>query len=132
MSNQITVEQIDAVLPFLEVFETPGFSPGEMHIEEGRFPWFEESEDVIRFVEEVYENNLFVQFDWSSWQEEAEKYFESPEGLSSANLDTIRKLLTTHVRKDRFCEGHLAAMFESGHIVAILRRLQDIRREMND
>lgn len=29
-----------------------------------------------------------------------------------------------HVRADRFVEGHLAAMFASGQIVAILRRLQ--------
>jgi hypothetical protein len=36
-------------------------------------------------------------------------------------------LLTTHSRKDRFCEGHLAAMFENGHIVALLRRLRELK-----
>ena len=36
-------------------------------------------------------------------------------------------LLTTHVRCDHFVEGHFAGMLESGHITAILRRLQAIR-----
>jgi len=36
--------------------------------------------------------------------------------LERADLETIRKLLTLHVRKERFCEGHLLGMFESGHL----------------
>ena len=47
-----------------------------------------------------------------------------------ADSEPILKLLTTHVRKERFCEGHLAAMFEDGHIVALLRRLKVIREGM--
>ena len=29
-------------------------------------------------------------------------------------------LLTLHVRKEKFCEGHIAAMIEAGHIRRIL------------
>ena len=36
-------------------------------------------------------------------------------------------LLTAHARNDRFCEGHLVAMIESGHVAACLRRLRDLR-----
>ena len=46
--------------------------------------------------------------------------------LSKANLQTLRKLLTAHVRADRFTEGHLAAMFESGHMTMILKRIAEI------
>jgi hypothetical protein len=35
-----------------------------------------------------------------------------------------------HVRADRFVEGHLASVLESGHITAILRRLRGIREQM--
>jgi len=42
----------------------------------------------------------------------------------------VCELLTAHVRGDRFVEGHLASVFESGHITAILRRLKQIREEM--
>ena len=37
----------------------------------------------------------------------------------------------THIHKDRFCEGHLAAMFENGHVVTLLRRLKAIRDDTN-
>lgn len=46
--------------------------------------------------------------------------------VQKANLQTLRKLLTVHVCADRFTEGHLAAMFESGHIAMILKRMAEI------
>jgi hypothetical protein len=36
-------------------------------------------------------------------------------------------LLTLHVRKERFCEGHIAAMVEAGYIQGILERLKEMR-----
>ena len=55
---------------------------------------------------------------------------DSPKKVERVDATTIQKLLTTHSRADRFCEGHLASMFESGHIVAILWRLRAIREKM--
>ena len=46
--------------------------------------------------------------------------------LEKGDLETLRKLFTTHVRKDRCYEGHLDCMFECGHITAILERLQQL------
>jgi hypothetical protein len=47
-----------------------------------------------------------------------------------ADLLTLRKLLTLHVRGDRFVEGHLASVLESGHVTDILERMQQIRDAM--
>ncbi|MBN1128044.1 MAG: hypothetical protein JXA71_03610 [Chitinispirillaceae bacterium] len=41
----------------------------------------------------------------------------------------VRKLCTLHVRKDRFCEGHLAGIVEAGHMTEILKRLKELRGE---
>jgi hypothetical protein len=38
----------------------------------------------------------------------------------------LRKLLTLHVRADRFSEGHLAHLFETGQMVMILKRSAEI------
>ncbi len=65
-------------------------------------------------------------FDWTRWQDSAQEFVDFPAKVETADADTIQKLFTTHVRADRFCEGHLAAMFENGHIVALLRRLRAI------
>ena len=67
-------------------------------------------------------------FDWGAWQDEAIKYVQDPDLLSQADLDTLERLLTLHIRRDRFYDGHLAWAVESGHFTAILRQLQDIRR----
>ena len=54
----------------------------------------------------------------------------SREGID-ADLLTLRRLLTTHVRADRFTEGHLAAELENGHICAILEQLEELRNELD-
>jgi len=38
--TEITPEQIDALLPFLAVFEADGFQYGEWPVPEGQFPYF--------------------------------------------------------------------------------------------
>jgi hypothetical protein len=126
-----TQQQIDAIIPFLNRFEKAGFSAGSWEIEKGYFPWFNYDNVVTEFIQALYDNNWVTSaFNWTKWQESAKKYVESPDDIESADAVTIQKLLTTHARADRFCEGHLASMFESGHILALLHRLQAIRKEM--
>ncbi len=125
-SEPLLPEDLNAILKFLPQFEHPDCSPGSVVAEEGHFPWFDYSHSVDEFVQSLYQHKFIVIFDWSSWQDEAIEYYNNPERLSNADLPKIRRILTLHVRKERFCEGHLEEMFESGHIVAVLRRLQDI------
>ena len=118
--SPVTGKQIDAILPFLEQFEEAGFSDGTWHNEPGVMPWFNYDEAVVEFEQILYANDWVTpKVDWVEWQDVAEEYVDSPEKIKSADVVTVQKLFTTHVRKDRFCEGHLASMFENGHIVAL-------------
>jgi hypothetical protein len=129
----VTPHQIEAILPFLDKFEAKGFSAGTWNSPEGQFPWFDFSESVLQFQQSLYDNDWITpSFNWGEWQETAQKYVDSPATIESTDVETIQKLLMTHVRADRFCEGHLAAMFENGHIVALLRRLRELRRSMGN
>ena len=126
-----TPKQIDAILPCLARFIEPGFTVGDwcQSSVPGQVPWFEYSDSVVKFTKTLYDNYWIIpSFDWGKWQETAREYVENPETINSADAETIRKLFTTHVRADRSCEGHLAAMFKNGHIVALLRRLQELQR----
>jgi O-acetyl-ADP-ribose deacetylase len=81
--------------------------------------------EVLDFLR-VLGQNLFLQpFNWPDWVEAA-RLVQNPDLLSRVSLPALRRLLTAHVRADRFNEGHLAAMFENGHLVAVLRRLDEI------
>jgi len=122
---EITKENLTAILKYISIFEAEGFEPGEPVTDRG-MPWYSYSDEVLNFVQDLYDNNIIYSFDWPAWQEEAERLHNDPEALASADLETLRKLLTVHVRKDRFSEGHLAAVIRDGHVLAILKRLEEV------
>jgi O-acetyl-ADP-ribose deacetylase len=127
-------DDIQALLEFLPIFETPGFEYGKdvgiQKREDGSFslPYYTTSEDTSRFQSTLYRRGFIRPFDWGSWKHEAERYVDDPAMLEAANLDTLCKLLTLHARKERFCEGHLAGMYECGHLTAVLRRSMALLR----
>ena len=98
--------------------------------ESGQVPYLAESQEVLAFHKALYREKMIVVFDWNSWGEETKRYQSDLDALAKADLLTVRKLLTAHTRADRFVEGHLVSLFESGHIIAVLRRLEAIRDEM--
>jgi hypothetical protein len=127
---EIGLQQIDVVLKYLSIFEQPDYQFGQWVEPEGQFPYFSFSPEADEFIKMVHRQNIIVPFDWTSWRKEAERYQTDAKALETADLLTLRKLLTVHVRAEHFSEGHLASVFESGHIAAILRRLKQIREEM--
>lgn len=134
----ISKENIDAVVAFLPALEAipasdiapwPASEKGPdgipvLAMEPDYHP------DVRALMHAFYENNFVQSFDWGAWQPEADKIFRDPELLQNADLETCCKLITLHVRQDRFSGGHFGVMVENGHIAAILRRLAVLRRGM--
>jgi ADP-ribosyl-[dinitrogen reductase] hydrolase len=121
----ISDANLQAVLAYLPRFEQPDFSPGEWVAQPNKVPYFDYTNEVLDFLR-ILGQNLFLQpFNWPDWVEVA-RLVQNPDLLSRVSLPTLRRLLTAHVRADHFNEGHLAAMFEKGHLVAVLRRLDEI------
>lgn len=125
-------DRIDALLGFLPVMEAR--LAGEWHggdrNDDGsiNMPWMSYDERVLAFIQACYQHGWVRPFDWMAWQVEAARYVHEPRLVAAADLSTLQKLLTLHVRKERFHEGHLAGMIESGHLALILRRLEVLRR----
>jgi hypothetical protein len=110
------VEQLDGVLAFLPLLDPTSDDP-TIH--------------TGRFMQAVYDNGLVVDFDWMQWQEVAEQ-FTHPAVMDQAALPDLVRLLTLHVRKERFCWGHLESAIRRGHMHQLLLRLQQIRhRELS-
>jgi len=122
-----TPAQTDAVLAFLPTFENREFVPSRVESPAGMTPYHVFADELTQFHRAVYENGFVFQFDWRAWQEDAIRYCEQPELLVSADFETLRKLITFHVRAERYVEGHLPRQVESGHLAAILRRLGELR-----
>lgn len=122
-----TTKQIDAILPYLEPFEPKEFSPGKWSDPVEILGLFHYDQRVTEFLKALYDHGwIDRKFDWKNWDAGTE-YAKHPDKIDAADASTIQKLFTAHVRTDRFCEGHLARLFESGVIVRMLRRLRDLR-----
>lgn len=131
-ASELSLTQLDAILTYLPIFEQPDFSPGEWQTQRGVFPYWAASPEATAFVEALYREQFIIPFDWGSWAAEAQRYSDDDgSALAEASLDTLRRLLTTYVRADRFSAGTLASLFQSGHIIAVLRRLKQIRNSLS-
>lgn len=122
-------DDILALLKFLPVLQSPDFAfakqGGGTRRRDGAvmMPYWILSGEAARFCSVLYDRGFIRPFNWVAWKREAEQLVNDPDALGRADLETICRLLTVHVRQERFCEGHLQAMHECGHLTAVLRRL---------
>jgi len=85
---------------------------------------YEYSDITNRLLECIYNSGLLFPFNWTNWQEEAERICGDSELINQIDLMTVRKLLTLNVRKERFCEGYFASVCEKGIILLLLKRVE--------
>lgn len=123
----ITKNDIDTVLTYIPILSDPGFSFGEWRTPKGQFPHYFFSAGANEFINAL--GKLTFAFDWPAWKDEATVLMENPDALRKADLLTLRKLITTHLRAERFNEGHLAAQFENSHLLGILEQLKEVREQ---
>jgi hypothetical protein len=130
------IESIDALLAFLPMAEAR-LSPGQWTGGDRRpdgvitMPAFSPAGWLLRFHRAAYANGwVRPGFHWSSWYEHTGRAYEDPARVQRASVDTICRLLTAHIRADRFIEGNLGEVVSSGMLGHILRRLAVIRERL--
>lgn len=120
--------QIDKFISYVDIFAQDDFTPYQkIKVEDGEFEVY--SEEVDSFIQLFYKSKLLVNFRWQDWQKEALKFFENPLLVNEASEEDVLKLLTLHIRKDRFFDGHLGEMIETKHISQILQRLKNLSNQ---
>ena len=124
-------KNIDSILKYLPYFKNRSNKFYRIDKAQIMDPYIYDGK-VHDFVRTIYKENFIIIFDYPRWQMQALKYFRNSKLLESADIITLRKLLTLHIRKDRFVSGHLADMIDSGHILKILKRLKEIRDTIRD
>ena len=124
------VDSVERVLSYLPVFERQPSQLYEVDVAVSMLDPYVYTTEVEQFVQTLYREGFIIQFDWTTWQWEAEEFMNHPERVQTADLKTIQKLLTTHVQAERFCSGHLAHTIQTDHILAILNRSAEIRSHM--
>jgi hypothetical protein len=122
-----TPADLAAVTCFVPLFEQPGYWFGAWELRPGAAPLCQYAREVREFIRLLYERNIeVIDFAWAAWQSEAARCVAEPQRLATADLLTVRRLITTHLRSERFSEGYLLVLFQSGHMTAVLRRLAEL------
>lgn len=127
MSSEITLENIDNILQFLTLFSSQDCRLYDIQTEPLTLEPYCYSQEFDSFIAAVYAENFVIPFDWISWQQEATRFVTDPALINLADISTIQKLFTSHVRQERFCSGRLAQLIDNGHFLTLLQRLQTIR-----
>ena len=66
-------------------------------------------------------------FDWQSEFSKRPEFLQSVEVVDHADLETLRKIMTAHIRIDRFDPWHLDALIKSGYWTHCIERLHQLR-----
>jgi len=88
-------------------------------------PYVVYSDIAEDFVGAAYDHGcVLMGFRWAGWAnaDEAQSLCHDPSKLAQATPEQLLRLLTAIIRQDHFCEGVLLNAFESGLMLAIVRR----------
>lgn len=124
--SDLTASDVERLLPYLEYFQNSG-SVFYHDVNGYRC----ESKEIGSFRKALDDVGFLMVFNWSEWLAENEFYrdLDIPVGSSirSADLVTLRKLMTCYVRGDRFNEGLFLSVCMKGHVAEILLRLRELK-----
>lgn len=81
------------------------------------------------FCQACYEHGFIQDFDWSEWSQSQQRLVSTGDGIEGLDLVNIGRLLTAHLRGDRFYDGHLLEVIRSGQMASILSRLDAVKEE---
>lgn len=126
------IHDIDALLEYLPYFQDQNNQSYQVINKPPQFPYLSYSETVDKFRHDLYHRNMIIDFDWTQWIEEGEKYIDNRELLTTTNITILQKLFSSIIRSERFTEGLLGDMIDEGIILDLLVRLKGIRGEIED
>ncbi len=126
--------RLKSLTRFVPAFIAPGFQFATLHkpppepsglIE---LPYYELSPEASAFVAAAHKFGWVTWMQWSAWRgtERTRALMESPDRIGEATPDELSRLLTVYIRGNRFNDGYLKSAFDSGVIVAIVKRAEDL------
>jgi len=123
--KEITPQDIEKILKlYAKSKELVGADPLD-----GRLQEF-----TVELMKTLADIGFLMVFNWHEWLNRNEVFkdlnHDIQEEIKSANLDTLRKLMTCYIRGDRFNEGMLKRVVTDGKLHCILSRLREIKEQL--
>jgi len=134
-----TAADLRAVAAFKEALSRPDLLVGTWHggvpEHEGgpiQWPWVQYGSVVSEWVDALYEHHVVVDYGEPGWDERMQAFATDPTRMQAADLLTVRKVLTTVVRRERFCDGSIQSAFGTGLVQAAMLRLRELADALRD
>ena len=93
-------------------------------------------EFTVELTKTLSDTGFLMVFNWHEWLNRNEVFQDLNkdihEEIKSADLETLRKLMTSYVRGDRFNEGLLERIIVDGKLHCILQRLREIKEQLEE
>jgi hypothetical protein len=134
--DALTLERIDKLLAFLPQLEAPGRTYVQGWGGGERTP-----DGAITMPYPMYETDVVTFFLragqpwWSDFDYDprtAQELLRDDAHIARCSLEEIKTLLTYCVRGERFVDGHWLHLLETGRVVAVLRRLAELRQALGE
>ena len=123
-----TPADIDALLAFLPGFYQPGRRfTREPESVSGLGPVFDYDHDVTAFFR-IAGTGCWVDQDYDPQQ--ATSLLNDAPAIATADLPTLRTLITACTRGEKFCDGWWASLLREGKLQAVLQRLAILRETL--
>lgn len=89
-----------------------------------------EDRSFIAFLDALNYTGFVETFDYIAWAEQRGRKNDMPENsaeeVKNMDLEELRKLITMHLRTERFAEGHMQKLFEEGFFNEFFNRLETL------
>ncbi|WP_410769468.1 DUF6508 domain-containing protein [Fontibacillus sp. BL9] len=127
-NESVTNEEINKLINYLEFFQN---ADSTFFTEVNGYRV--ESPEVSKFRKELNDTQFLLVFDWVQWINDHSEFKDINNHIKdiimNADLETLRKLMTSYIRGDRFNEGLFIAAILKGHVTNIILRLQELEDE---
>lgn len=125
--KEITPQDIEKILKlYAKSKELVGADPLD-----GRLQEF-----TVELMKTLADIGFLMVFNWHEWLNRNEGFKDLnkdiQEEIKYADLETLRKLMTSYVRGDRFNEGLLERIVADGKLQCILQRLREIKEQLEE
>lgn len=118
---------IEEILLFRERLEQ---ETGEARLLAERDRNIMDDRSFVEFLDALNYTGFVEPFDYMAWagqRSQTNGMQESSEEVRSMDLEELRKLLTMHLRIERFSEGHMQKLFEEGFFQKFFNRLEELK-----
>lgn len=82
------------------------------------------------FLVDVYTSGFVVSYDWPQYYAENKSLLNDAAALQAMDLDSFRRIVIAHLRMDRFSEGHLRHLLDTGYFAALVERASQLRSSL--